>query len=242
MQALNYLVMKKLSSFIILMVFLMNFGLIAEAKPDQVVDKIVFIHRVNTPDGLAEMAAKPSGSTKALYKWSGLHWDKTNIPYLIDDTSSGLNKAAVISTIHDSFETWDTATGEEVFADTSSSGTAGNLDRTNGVNEVCFRSLSSSGTIAVTYIWYNRLTKAIVEVDTVFNTDFTWTISQYGVPGTMDLQNIATHEFGHWLVLDDLYTRPASEQTMYGYGEYAEVKKCTLESGDIAGVQKIYGP
>ena len=30
--------------------------------------------------------------------------------------------------------------------------------------------------------------------------------------------------------------------TMYGYGAYAEVKKCILESGDIVGIQKIYGP
>lgn len=29
---------------------------------------------------------------------------------------------------------------------------------------------------------------------------------------------------------------------MYGYGAYAEVQKCILESGDIVGIQKIYGP
>jgi hypothetical protein len=57
----------------------------------------------------------------------------------------------------------------------------------------------------------------------------------------MDLQNIATHEFGHWLVLNDLYKKPARQQTMYGYGAYAETKKRTLESGDIAGLETIYG-
>jgi hypothetical protein len=29
---------------------------------------------------------------------------------------------------------------------------------------------------------------------------------------------------------------------MYGYGAYAEVRNCILESGDIVGIQKIYGP
>ena len=237
------LFMRKIVSLIILTIFLVNFGLIAEAKPDEVVDKIVFIHREKTPEALAEMAAKSIGSTKPLYKYSGLHWDSTLVPYLIDSSGSGLDSTAVKSVIEASFETWDTATSKtDVFADTGSTGTAGNLDATNGVNEICFREVSGSGTIAVTYIWYNRYTKAVTEVDTVFNTKYTWTISSTGVAGTMDLQNIATHEFGHWLVLNDLYTQPAAEQTMYGYGSYAEIKKSILESGDVAGIEKIYGP
>jgi hypothetical protein len=56
----------------------------------------------------------------------------------------------------------------------------------------------------------------------------------------MDLQNIETHEFGHWLVLNDLYTRPSSQQTMYGYSDYGETIKRDLASGDIAGILKIY--
>jgi hypothetical protein len=235
--------MRKIVSIIILTIFLMNFGLIAEAKPDPIIDKIVFIHREKSPDALAEMAAKPSGSTKSLYKYSGLHWDTTTVPYKIDASGSGLALTAVKSVIEASFETWDLATSTtNVFADAGSTGAAGSLAATNGFNEICFRSVSESRTIAVTYIWYNRFTKAVIEVDTVFNTYYTWTISSGGVAGTMDLQNIATHEFGHWLVLDDLYTQPAAEQTMYGYGREAETKKCTLESGDVAGIEKIYGP
>lgn len=57
----------------------------------------------------------------------------------------------------------------------------------------------------------------------------------------MDLQNIATHEFGHGVGLDDVYRSACSEVTMYGYSEYGEIKKRTLEQPDTAGIQRLYG-
>ena len=59
--------------------------------------------------------------------------------------------------------------------------------------------------------------------------------------GAYDVRNIATHEVGHVCGLADLYTARSSEQTMYGYGGIGEVKKDSLASGDIAGLQKLYG-
>ncbi len=57
----------------------------------------------------------------------------------------------------------------------------------------------------------------------------------------MDLQNIATHELGHGAGLIDLYDAVASEQTMYGYSTKGETKKRDLNTGDIAGIQDLYG-
>ena len=55
-----------------------------------------------------------------------------------------------------------------------------------------------------------------------------------------DAQNILTHEIGHWFGLDDEYTDEYIENTMYGYGSKWEVKKNTLTTGDINGLQAIY--
>ena len=68
--------------------------------------------------------------------------------------------------------------------------------------------------------------------------DFDW--SEDGESGKMDFENIARHELGHAVGLGDLYNDACSEQTMYGYSENGETKKQTLESGDIAGIQKLY--
>lgn len=109
----------------------------------------------------------------------------------------------------------------------------------DGVNAITFEDLtgtSSQGAIAVTWTWRNRATKAIVEADMSMNTAYPWNTD--GTPGFMDVQNIATHEAGHAFGLDHV-SEP--EHTMYTYGSAGEVKKRTLECGDIAGVRKLYG-
>ena len=56
----------------------------------------------------------------------------------------------------------------------------------------------------------------------------------------MDFESIATHELGHSVGLDDLYTAECAEQTMYGYATEGETKKRSLEAGDIEGVGQLY--
>lgn len=71
-----------------------------------------------------------------------------------------------------------------------------------------------------------------------FNKSFTWSTS--GAAGQMDVQNIATHELGHWVFLNDLKLSGDTEKTMYAYSSYGETKKRTLHSDDIAGVKYVY--
>jgi hypothetical protein len=58
----------------------------------------------------------------------------------------------------------------------------------------------------------------------------------------MDVQNIMTHEFGHWCGLADLYADKDYWLTMYGYSNYGETYKQTLGLGDILGLRAVYGP
>jgi len=88
--------------------------------------------------------------------------------------------------------------------------------------------------------------RQIIEFDIMFDIDFTWgdagvtSETTLGDTDVMDLQNIATHEFGHGAGLADLYSSSASEETMYGYSIYGETKKRTLYIGDIEGIKKLY--
>lgn len=102
-----------------------------------------------------------------------------------------------------------------------------------------------SNALAVTYTWYNRRTKIVVENDTIMNGGFLWSWTPYsigdcGASGSYDAQDILTHELGHWVGLNDHYTSAYKNNTMYGYGSTGEIKKDTLTTGDIAGVNKIY--
>ena len=110
--------------------------------------------------------------------------------------------------------------------------------------------------IGITVVWHTRgRVKKIVDCDTVLNSNayYVWTqndisneavnTADYFYPTTgfdVDVQNIMTHEAGHWLMLDDIYEDAASEQTMYGYAGDEELKSRSLESGDEASVRKIY--
>jgi hypothetical protein len=79
----------------------------------------------------------------------------------------------------------------------------------------------------------------VVENDANFN-GYNYGWSSSGQPGRMDVQNIATHEFGHNLVLADLYEPEASEFTMYGYAGPGETKKRSLHQDDLNGIRFMY--
>lgn len=80
----------------------------------------------------------------------------------------------------------------------------------------------------------------VVENDVCFN-GYNYTWSDNGQAGRMDVLNIATHEFGHNLVLADLYDYASREFTMYGYASLGETKKRTLAYDDVNGIRFIYG-
>jgi hypothetical protein len=79
----------------------------------------------------------------------------------------------------------------------------------------------------------------VVENDVSFN-GYHYTWSDSGQKDKMDVRNIATHEFGHNLVLDDLKDGRWSEVTMYAYSAAGETKKRTLHQDDINGIRFIY--
>jgi len=199
-------------------------------------DDIICVEVVHTNKASAA-ASKPGG-----YVLTGYKWPSTPVTYAINHGSipAGLIKTAVSDAIKTSAETWDAATGAELFKDAVSDTTAayGVYDQTNAVT---FAPIASSGTIAVTMYWFNRKTKALLEFDMCFNTNYPWGISGSTSGTFMDIRNIATHEFGHSVGLGDLYKTTTADLTMYGYANYNEINKTSLEAGDIAGIQFLYG-
>jgi len=232
--------MKKVAFTLFMLVLLVGTTVSVEARTTPILEKHVFVHRIKPDDDMYVKPEKPGGGTntgKLLYKYSGLHWASPPVNYVINAKVTGLTTNDVVDVMSSSFKTWDDESATEIFGSCSTGTvTAGAQD---GVNGISFGP-TGKGIIALTTIWYNPATGEVSEVDTLFSTNYQWSLT--GDPRKMDLQNIATHEFGHWLVLDDLYNKPASTQTMYGYSTYGETIKSSLESGDIAGLEAIYGP
>ena len=210
-------------------------------------EKIVFIHYKN--DFVRRPSGRPGKAPTCygfLSKGAKL---KTTEDLII---APNLDISAILA----SAEEWDSHTtsvnlfgGYTIDSTANWDGWAGSIP--DGRNEFSYGNYPQSGVIAVTVVWgyFSGPASAryISEFDVLFDTDYEWgdaDPNNDGVvdnPNVMDLQNIATHEIGHGVGLADVYQTACSEVTMYGYSDYGEIIKRTLETPDITGLQKLYG-
>jgi len=92
--------------------------------------------------------------------------------------------------------------------------------------------------VAINTTWYNPTTDVAYESDILFNgEDYLW--SDNGAANRYDVQNIATHEIGHSVGLDDLYGGGDTEKTMYGHASTGETTKSSLHSDDVNGARYV---
>ena len=224
---------KRLPLLVLLMAFIAATPVVAQAgRPDEV--HMMVIEHVQREHGRPATGNSISSSDDSMtnpdYKLLPFHWDTTAKYWINPSNKYGLSVSAVVTTITTSAETWDKETSATVFSyQGTTSKQAGKYDGTNVVAWGAYR----AGVIAVTYIWYSG--SQILETDTRLNTFYKWSLS--GESGKMDVQNIVTHEFGHWAGLADLYDGEDYWLTMYGYSDYGETYKRTLGLGDIYGLE-----
>jgi hypothetical protein len=233
-------------------------------------EKVEFVHYARPPcnnNGVCEPElgermncadCKGGGEdpSPSCYKLMGVKWKALPVDYVINpDNPYGLDQGFVTSAISASAEAWDAETSKELSNDAYEIDYAAEYDVQDYVNAIVFGDHEDSNVIAVATVWYTPRGRRIVEFDIQFNTDYRWGNATdppeqcEEINGTtvcytldvMDLENIAVHEYGHGLGLDDIYNGECSEVTMYGYSGYNEMKKRSLEQPDIEGIQKLYG-
>ncbi len=213
-----------------------NQGAEKSKAPD--LEKIEFIH---WKKDFAKPETAKAPKPLACYKLFGVKWTALPVNYVINPTNlQGLAESFITSAVSTSAETWDAATGKELINNTYTVDYTETYGAQDYKNAITFGNYPTTGVIAVTTIWYNPATKAIVEFDVMFDTDWTWGDATVN-PAIMDLQNIATHELGHGVGLADIYDAACSAVTMYGYSNYGETQKRTLATPDIIGLQTLYG-
>ncbi|MEE9416556.1 MAG: matrixin family metalloprotease, partial [Acidimicrobiales bacterium] len=88
--------------------------------------------------------------------------------------------------------------------------------------------------LARTSVWFTQ-SGASVEMDVQFNTDYLWATTP--TPGRYDIQSVTTHEAGHIIGLSHV---GAFSEVMYP-SQSSNSTKRNLGSGDISGVQSLYG-
>jgi hypothetical protein len=182
------------------------------------------------------------------YGTTGWHLPRGGIKWKLNTATipaaNGLTPAATQTTLAQAFQTWADADTDKLKLFLYDGATSINRPRFDRTNVVLWGKISA-GAIAITYVRYNSVTGEVVDIDTVFNSRFPWAIFDAAngecqtQPDAYDLQNIATHEFGHWVGLDDRYNSSDRDLTMYGYGAGGELKKRDLGQGDKSGVNAV---
>lgn len=186
----------------------------------------------------------PRGSSCYGYLAAGAKWKGEAEPWQINTANnSGLSGSFLESNTSANITKWENAANWDILGDGHSVTSAPtNKNVLDGVNEVAFGSIANNGTIAVTTIWGTfggpPQNRRLVEWDQVFNTYYAW--SDHGEANKMDYENISTHELGHSIGMDDIYTTSCSTVTMYGYGALGEITKRDLAPADITGISALY--
>ena len=154
-----------------------------------------------------------------------------------------------VTDVQDAFDAWNARNPSAPAFTVAATTTGGVVKATpNRHTDVLF-GRTSGNALAVTYTWQWSDTGEY-ESDTVFSNRVAWTEihNTTGSGGSddgcaenvvaYDLQNIATHEFGHIYGLD----HPAGDRyaTMYAYGYTGETLKRTLATSDINGIDSLY--
>jgi hypothetical protein len=212
---------------------------LVSAYPDTIREK-TFVTYVVTPTGT------PGTDSYNAYGYSGIHWrtGTNNIAYSINLSGAPVGAATAVKA---AFETWDNEVKVDLFSDNVETVAKMAGNKFDGKNIVSWGRLGR-GIIAQTTVWYNTNTHEIVEFGMVFSTAYKWGMdgdgegSKYTLTKAFDVQDIATHEAGHTLMLDDLYTLEAKQLTMYGYGDYGQTYAISLGAGDVSGIHAIYEP
>lgn len=116
--------------------------------------------------------------------------------------------------------------------------------RRNGVNEVWWGTPGIPGALASAHMSFVLRDGNLDGFYDLLETDviFSSAVSNWGDgrPGTFDIQSVAVHEFGHWLVLDDLYGDSDRHKVMFGRIATGQLRR-TPAAEDRAGIIAIYG-
>jgi len=173
------------------------------------------------------------------YRWApSIYW--ANLPVAINVYTGDEPISGTFGAIEAGFTAWDDETETSLYGSiTEETGSWPGVGLDNE-NTAAWGTIDGpGGIIGVTYYWYYVATKEMVEFDIVMDSEEPWSTTEE--EDTFDVQNIATHEAGHTLVLQDLRSPKDGALTMHAYTWLEDITKRTLGSGDILGVRAIYG-
>jgi|HubBroStandDraft_1064217.scaffolds.fasta_scaffold56981_2 matrixin len=172
-------------------------------------------------------------------------WSSPALTITIDPTLANATPAAK-DAIMNAFGAWassDASLPQVSFNATSTPGEAVQ----DGVNRLLLGPITVPGQeedLAITISYADTNTGEIIEADTIFNNAYDWASIGSAAGETTacnnryDLQNVATHEAGHFFGLGEDYTDEST--TMFVSSKPCQLSKRTLSKSDVTVMTGLY--
>jgi hypothetical protein len=172
-------------------------------------------------------------------------WSSAALTITIDPTLANATPAAK-DAIMNAFGAWESSGASVPQVSFDSTSTPGEAAQ-DGVNRLLLGPITVPGQeqdLAITISYADTDSGEMVEADTIFNNAYDWASigSAIGKDGACDnrydLQNVATHEAGHFFGLGEDYQDQAT--TMYVSSMPCQISKRTLSASDVSVVSGLY--
>lgn len=164
----------------------------------------------------------------------GIRWFSGSTEYKVSGTEgvSGGNTA-----IGNAVATWDGFIVPRSFSHNES--TTQTNPCTGNANTILWSSIDGSGgVLATASVCRNVATKEIVGFVVTMDSAESWATD--GSSGNFDVENVASHEFGHVAGLGHDNSPKSGCLTMYRFAGLGEIQKRTLGLGDKLGMDVLY--
>jgi hypothetical protein len=173
-------------------------------------------------------------------------WGAGSLTVVLDGSLDDMDPAAK-DAVTAAFATWGTS-GASVNAVVVNRSTDRVAAAQDGVNRISFGSIDIPGhenDVAATISYADDATGEIIEADTIFNSKYAFQVMPEQASdvaecasGKYDVQDVATHEFGHFYGLGE--DMSDSTTTMFITSKPCQTHKRTLTESDVASMSGLY--
>ena len=171
-----------------------------------------------------------------------LSWSNPNVTWRLNTAGSdNISDDSHIAAIEHGFQAWEDVNGSAYDftrgADTASIDPAPNSTHIVGFDETNSSGYfpPGSGIVAITPISFNTSNGSLLDADILFNGS-QFTFSTDGSPGTFDVQDVLTHEIGHFIGLDH---SPQVTGSMWPFVSTGQWLHRSLTADEEAGASAI---
>jgi len=163
-------------------------------------------------------------------------------PYLVNPAPmDGCTTGDWLNAVWGAADTWSLANANFYFTYGGLTDLTNRGKQPDGYNVISVARASSA--LAYTTLWFVFSTGTLIENDMVLSVDknsIHWSCDPFPMPERYDVRSAVTHEFGHFLFLDDITESGCRSLTMYGAQFWNSTEPRSLEPPDVCGIQRLY--